>query len=478
MEVAPYSDVVPTSTDGAAVSPSLPDSSVSIIAEPSPTPATPGASADPSAAGGDGSGSGDPDTDLSHSVGFSRLWLGETASQFGFQVAGLATSAVAITLLHATNQQIGVLGALQTLAFLLIGLPAGAWVDRWRKRRTMVAADLVRVAALASIPLAWWMGVLTIWQLMVVAAVMGFATVFFDVSYQSLVPALVGPTQIGEANGRLEASFQVARVAGPGMAGWLLGVLAAPVAYLLTAATYTFSALAIHRIPGTEPRPTPPADPKLWHQVRQGVDYVRSQPLLGPLFLCISAAALTGQGVQVLLPVLALRELSMSASTLGTLLSVGAVGGVVGAVLRPRIIRRLGVGHTIVVCNVLGVLATLGLPAAVLVPAQASWVLVATNLVSSFFLTVYNVTQMSMRQQICPPELLGRLNATFRFAVWGVMPIGALLSGLVAARIGVVWAMLVFVVGTILSGLAMGLTPVARVHRIPLCQRGRLPLTA
>ncbi|MDN6429499.1 MAG: hypothetical protein L0J79_06745 [Propionibacterium sp.] len=104
--------------------------------------------------------------------------------------------------------------------------------------------------------------------------------------------------------------------------------------------------------------------------------------------------------------------------------------------------------------------------------------LVATNLVSSFFLTVYNVTQMSMRQQICPPELLGRLNATFRFAVWGVMPIGALLSGLVAARIGVVWAMLVFVVGTILSGLAMGLTPVARVHRIPLCQRGRLPLTA
>lgn len=413
---------------------------------------------------------------LSGHIGFNRLWTGETASQFGFQVAGLATSAVAITLLHATNQQIGVLGALQTLAFLLIGLPAGAWVDRWRKRRTMIAADLVRVVALVSIPLAWWWGALTIGHLMVVAAVMGLATVFFDVSYQSFVPALVGPSQIGEANGRLEASFQVARVAGPGLGGWLLGVVAAPAAYLLTAATYAFSAVAIWRIPGREARPEPPADPKLWHQVRQGLDYVRSERLLGPLFLCISAAALTGQGVQVLLPVLALRELGMSATTLGTLLSVGAVGGVLGAMMRHRIIARLGVGHTIVVCNVLGVTANLGLPAAVLFPGHAAWVLVATNLVSSFFLTVYNVTQMSLRQQICPPVLLGRLNATFRFAVWGVMPLGALLAGFVAARLGVVPAMVCFVSGTVCAGLAMGFTPVARMRRVPVRSAEQLPL--
>lgn len=409
-----------------------------------------------------------PPLPLGDNTGFNRLWAGETASQFGFQVAGLATSAVAITLLDATNQQIGVLGALQTVAFLLIGLPAGAWVDRWRKRRTMVAADLVRVLALVSIPLAWWWGALTIWHLMVVAAVMGFATVFFDVSYQSLVPALVAPSQIGEANGRLEASFQVARVAGPGLAGWLLGVVVAPVAYLLTALTYSVSALAICRIPGREARPEPPEDPKLWHQVRQGVDYVRSERLLGPLFLCISGAALTGQAVQVLLPVLALRELGMSATTLGTLLSVGAVGGVAGALARRSIVRNLGVGRTIVVCNVVGVAANFGLPASVLVPGHAAWVLVATNLVSSFFLTVYNVTQMSLRQQICPPELLGRLNATFRFAVWGVMPLGALLAGLAASWIGVVPAMLVFVVGTVLAGLAMGLTPVAHERSVPV----------
>ena len=405
-------------------------------------------------------------TDLSSNTGFTRLWIGETASQFGFQVAGLATSAVAITLLHATNGQVGMLGALQTVAFLLIGLPAGAWVDRWRKRRTMITADLVRVAALVSIPLAWWWGVLTIWHLMAVAAVLGFATVFFDVSYQSFVPALVGPAQIGEANGRLEASYQVARVAGPGIGGWLLGLVAAPVAYLLTALTYAVSAFAVWRIPGREPRPEPPRDTVLWHQVREGIDYVRSEALLGPLFLCISAAAQTGQGVQVLLPVLALRDLGMSATTLGTLLSVGAVGGVVGALLRPLVTRRLGVGHTIVVCNVVGVAANLGLPAAVLVPDHGALVLVVTNLVSSFFITIYNITQMSLRQQICPTALLGRLNATFRFAVWGVMPIGALLAGWLADALGVVPAMLWFIAGTVVAGVSMAFTPVARRRHV------------
>ena len=405
-------------------------------------------------------------TSLSRNRGFMNLWAGETASQFGFQIAGLATSAIAITLLDATNRQIGVLSALQTVAFLLIGLPAGAWVDRWRKRRTMIAADLVRVIALASIPLAWWFGALTIGHLMAVAAILGFATVFFDVSYQSFVPAIVGPEHIGEANGRMEASFQVARVGGPGLAGWLLGVMAAPFAYLLTAGTYALSAIAIWRIPGKEHKPQAPKDSKLRDQVREGIDYVRGERLLGPLFLCISAGALAGQGVGTLLPILALRELGMSATTLGTLLSLGAVGGILGATCRPWFIRHVGEGHTIVVCNVLGVLAYLGLPLAALVPAHASVVLVVSNIVTSFFLTIYNITQMSLRQRICPLPLLGRLNATFRFAVWGVMPIGALFAGIIANSLGVVAAMYIFIGGTVVAGLAMAFTPVVRINRV------------
>ena len=395
-----------------------------------------------------------------------HLWAGETASQFGFQVAGLATTAIAITILDASEQQVGVLGALQTVAFLLIGLPAGAWVDRWRKRRTMIAADLVRVAALASIPVAYAFDALTIAHLMVVVAIMGFSTVFFDVSYQSYVPSIVRHDQIGDANGRMEGSFQVARVAGPGLGGYLLGVLAAPLTYLLTAATYLFSAIAIARIPGREAKPVVDPDVKLWPQVREGIDYVRGERLLGPLFCCIAVGAMTSQGVLVLMPLFALRELGMSATAFGTLLSLGAIGGVLGAICRPWIMAHLGEGRTIVVANVVGNAFLFVLLLAPLVPAHAAEILVIGNLASSFFVTVFNVTQMSLRQRICPPRLLGRLNATFRFAVWGVMPIGALLAGFAGAHMGTSAAMAMFIGGTVLAGCAMAFTPVARRNRI------------
>ncbi|MDC4232914.1 MFS transporter [Actinomyces sp. B33] len=400
---------------------------------------------------------------LNSNSAFLHLWAGETASQIGFQVAALATSAMAITILHASTDEVGLLNALQTIAFLLIGLPAGAWVDRWRKRRTMIAADLVRVAALASVPIADMLGGLTLAHLMVVAAVMGLATVFFDVAYQSYVPVIVGPTQVGDANGRLEASFQIARIGGPGLGGWLSAVASAPLAYAATAGAYGFSALAVWRISEPEARPVPLAGTGLWRQIREGLDYVRSEPLLAPLFACISMASFFMQAQVVLVPVLVLRTLGMSASTLGGLLSLGAVGGLIGAIARPRIVRRLGEGRSIYLCNVIGVVASLGLPLSARAGSLAAAVIVAASVVGSFFLTIYNVTQMSLRQRLCPPELLGRLNATFRFAVWGMMPLGSLACGALAERMGVEAAMYVFTAGALVAGGLMALTPAARL---------------
>ena len=391
------------------------------------------------------------------------LWAGQTASQFGFQVATIATSTIAITLLHASNHDLGVLGALQTAAFLLIGLPAGAWVDGWRKRPTMIVADLVRVAVLATVPLAQAFGSLTLTHLMVVAAILGFATVFFDVAYQSYVPALVGPGLVADANGRLEASFQVARVGGPGLGGWLLGVVAAPFVYLFTAATYLLSALAILRIREPEPRPLREDEAGLWRRISEGIDYVRSEPLLGPLFACIAGSAFFSQGQVIRLPVLVLRELGMSATALGVLLSLGAIGGIVGAIARPWITRRLGEGRSIVVCAVAGVLVCFGLPASAGLGQWAVPVIVGVSLVSSFFLTIYNVTQMSLRQRICPPQLLGRLNATFRFAVWGMMPLGSLACGALAEALGTTSALVVFIAGNLLTAALIAVTPAGRL---------------
>ncbi|WP_455956577.1 MFS transporter, partial [Actinomyces sp.] len=290
---------------------------------------------------------------LTHNVAFMHLWAGQTAAEIGFQVGALATSAIAISLLHASETQIGLLSALQTLAFLLVGLPAGAWVDRWRKRRVMIAANLTRITALTSIPLAYILSSLTLVHLMVVATILGLSTVFFDVAYQSYVPMIASKRYIGAANGRLEASYQVGLAGGPGLGGWLLGIVAAPLVYLLTAATYVASTCAIWRIRTPEPTPVR-SDATLGAQIREGLAFVRGQRILYPLFSCIAAAAFANAGIRVLLPLLVLRTLSMSATQLGLLLSAGAIGGFLGALTRPVWIAHLGIGRTLVITNIIG----------------------------------------------------------------------------------------------------------------------------
>lgn len=392
-----------------------------------------------------------------------HLWAGQTAAQVGFQVGTLATSAIAITVLHASETQIGILSGLQTLAFLIVGLPAGAWVDGWRKRHVMITANLARIAALVSIPIAYAFFSFTIAHLMVVAALLGLSTVFFDVAYQSYVPMIASKRYIGAANGRLEASYQVGRAGGPGLGGWLLGVLAPPLAYLLTASTYVCSTWAIWRIRTPEPRPAH-SDASLRSQIVDGLSFVRGQRLLFPLFSCIACAAFAGAGIQVLLPILVLRTLGMSATQLGLLLSAGALGGILGALTRPAWITRLGIGRCIVITNIVGVSALLAQPASVHVPFAAAWVIACSGVVSSYFITIYNVTQMSLRQEICSPDMLGRMNAIFRFAVWGVMPLGSFVAGIIASWVGVEATMYIFTAASIAAGIAMGFTPAARIR--------------
>jgi len=304
---------------------------------------------------------------LTRNSAFMHLWAGQTAAQVGFQVGTLATSAIAISVLRASETQIGVLSALQTLAFLIVGLPAGAWVDGWRKRRVMTIAGLARIGALISIPLAYVFATLTLTHLMIVAALLGLCTVFFDVAYQSYVPIIASRRYIGAANGRLEASYQVGHAGGPGLGGWLLGLLAPPLVYLLTALTYVFSTWAIWRIATPEPAPTR-TGATLVAQIREGLAFVRGQRLLFPLFSCIAAAAFAAAGIQVLLPILVLRTLDMSATQLGLLLSVGAIGGILGALTRSAWMKHLGIGRTIVVTSIIGVAVLAAQPTAVHAP--------------------------------------------------------------------------------------------------------------
>ena len=405
---------------------------------------------------------------------FRQLWAAETVSQVGTQVTMLALPVVAVTVLDATPLQMGVLTALETAAFLLIGLPAGAWVDRWRRKRVLVTADLVRAVVLATLPVAYLLDVLTLGQLFAVAAVTGTATVFFDVAYQSYLPALVDRDQLVDGNGKLEASRAVAQVAGPGATGVLLRVLGAPLLIAVDAVSYLVSALFIGRIGAPDVVPDRASRRPLRTEIGEGLAFVVRHPLLRRIVACTGTGNLFGSITSTLLVLFALRELGLSESTLGLALSAGAVGGLLGAATAARFARRVGEGRAIplsaaalVPFSALTPLADLGAPVVLLVLSMFGF---------SWSVVVYNVTQVSFRQRLCPPGLLGRMNASVRFIVFGTMPLGGLLGGVLGTWLGVVPALWVAVAGSALACLPVVLSPLLTMRDLPdAWDGGRVP---
>ncbi|HEV7726342.1 MAG TPA: MFS transporter [Modestobacter sp.] len=405
---------------------------------------------------------------------FRHLWAAETVSQAGTQVTLVALPLLAVTRLDATPMQMGVLTALETLAFLVVGLPAGAWVDRWRRKRVLVAGDLVRAVTIGSLPVAAALDVLALGQLYVVALVAGTATVFFDVGYQSYLPALVDRTQIVDGNSKLEASRAVAEVAGPGLTGVLIRVLGAPVLIAVDAVSFLLSALLIGRIATPDVVPDRAARRPLRTDIAEGLSFVVRHPLLRRMVACTGLANLAGTFTGALLVLYAIRELGLSESVVGLVFSAGAVGGLVGAVTAARIARVVGEGRVIplaalasATAGVAVPLASLGAPVPLLL---GGWFL------DSFAVIVYNVTQVSFRQRLCPPGLLGRMNASVRFIVFGTMPVGGLLGGVVGTWLGLVPALWIAVGCAFLAAVPVLFSPLLRMRDLPDEENGgRVP---
>ncbi|NNC11376.1 MFS transporter [Planctomonas sp. JC2975] len=398
---------------------------------------------------------------------YVRLWMGETFSQVGEQLGTLAIPVLAVLVLDATAQEVGLLNAAETLAFLLIGLPVGAWVDRMRKRRVMMTADAVRAVVLASIPLLWAFGVLQIWYLFVVGAVVGGATVFFDVTYQSYVPRLVRPEQVASANSGLEASAQVARVGGPAASGGLLAIMPAPLVVLATSIGYLFSFAFVASIRDDEPRHERSQHASLPREIGEGLRFVFGTPLLRRITLMTGSFNLFGGLVLTLLPLLVLRELGLSPAVYGVVTAMGAVGGILGALCTPWLSRVIGEGTVIVVAALVSSVPPFVIPLAALFPSAAIPLLVGADFLFSFGVLVYNIAQVSFRQRICPRPLLGRMNASIRFVVWGVMPISGVLAGALGGWLGVTTTMWI---GAVLSLLGCGIvlfSPLTGMRKLP-----------
>jgi MFS family permease len=398
---------------------------------------------------------------------FLTLWSGQALSQFGAQITELAIPVLAVLMLNATEWEVGVLNAAQVAAFLVVGLPAGAWIDRMRKRHVMIAADGVRALALGALPVLALFGALEIWHMIVVALIMGVATVFFDVSNQSIIPSLVRTDQIAEANGKLQSTEQLAGLAGPAVGGWLVGVLAAPLAIFITVGTYLASFVALLFTRDHE-QLRPPEDRKpLVHEIGEGLRWVFGNPLLRRIVGTTGVANFFGTMATTLLPIFALRELGLTPQMLGIVFSLSAVGGLLGAIATPRIVKRLGEARAIPISAIAFSIAPFFLPAISLVPALAFPLLVVQFFVMSFTILLYNITQVTFRQRITPPRLLGRMNASIRFVVWGVMPIGALLAGALGTWIGTVPTLWIAASGELLACLFVVTGPFWSMRELP-----------
>jgi len=404
---------------------------------------------------------------------FAKLWTAETISQFGTQVSLLAIPIIAITILNAPAFEVALLSTIEFLPFLLFTLPAGAWVDRLPRRPILIVGDLGRALSLCSIPIAYALGGLTIWQLYVVGFVNGVLTVFFDVAYQSYLPAIVDRDKLVEGNSKLTVSQSTAQIAGPPVAGGLIGVFTAPIAVIADALSYLGSAFFVFRIH----RPEPPIARSSAGQsrrqrvagfvteVRGGLAYVLDNVYLRNIAACTATSNLFGNMAGSILLVYAVRELGMTPESIGVVFGLGSIGGLSAALLANRIAQRIGLGPTIIVA-----IAT-GLPAGLLValasPATAIVFLVISAALNGFGGVVYNINQVSFRQAITPQRMQGRMNATMRFIVWGTIPIGSVIGGIIATVASLHTAIWVGAIGAVVPILPVLFSPVRSLRVMP-----------
>jgi MFS family permease len=355
-------------------------------------------------------------------------------SQLGSQVSNLALPLVAVLVLHASAFRVALLGTVEMLPFLLFALPTGVWIDRMPRRPVLVVADLLRAAALASIPIAAAFGGLTIWQLYAVGFVVGTFTVFFDVAYQSYLPSLVGREHLVEGNAKLELSRSAAQIAGPGAGGVLIAAITAPYAIAVDAVSFLWSALLAARIRTREPVPERVENRSMLREIGEGLRYLLGDARWRALAAYVAAYNFGSTLLFSIYVVYAVRTLHLSPGELGLVFSLGNLGWLAGALVVRRVGGRFGAGPTMIVCALIGGAPNFLIPFAP--RSLAIPFLVTAQIVVALGMVVFNVTGISLMQRLTPDHLLGRLNASRRWIVWGIQPLGALAGGVLATTAG------------------------------------------
>ncbi|MFF1272982.1 MFS transporter [Streptomyces marokkonensis] len=397
---------------------------------------------------------------------FRRLWTGQTASQIGEHASLVVLPLFAVLTLHASAGQLGVLRAVGQAPILLLSLFAGAWVDRWRTRTTMVLTDAGRALALGAAAVAGLCGVLGLPALLVLAFAVGALSVFFDVAYQASLVRLVERDQLVRGNSALEGSRSAAQTGGPALGGALVSLLSAPVAAAAGALFFALSFLSVRRIRRTEAIPERPGPtPRVWRRIHEGLRFVAGDSALRAVCLASAVFQFSFAAVMTVYLLFLPRELHLSGTVVGLALTAAGPGALLGSLLAARLPARFGHGAVLVCAAAVGDGVFLCVPAlhgssAVTVPA-----LLAAGFVFGCGGQLVNVTVMAVRQAVTPDGMQGRAAATITFVGMGMTPLGSLAGGLLAEEWGLRTSLLVTAAGMMLSPVVMALSPLARLGR-------------
>jgi len=400
---------------------------------------------------------------------FMRLWAGQTISQFGSTVTREALPYTAILVLGASPLQMGLLGAAGAAPLLLLGLFAGVWVDRMRRRPLMIAADMGRALLLLSVPIAYLLGWMRIEQLYLVAALTGVLTVFFNVAYQSILPGLVRREHVLEGNSKLSLSESVAEIGGPPLGGVLVQLISGPITLLLDALSFVFSAFMLRRIQAEEPPPAPVAQHEhVWRDLATGLRAIWGDPLLRAMAGTSVIQSFFGWFFGAIYGLYAIRVVGMNTAMLGFTVAFGGIGALFGALLVRPATRRFGPGPTIVA----GLLISSGMSLLTWLagglPELAVPLMMASQLIGDGASTVAQIDETSLRQTITPDNMLGRVNASMSVLGEGIGTLGLLVGGLLGELIGLRSTVAVAALGGLLGCVWILWSPLPRLHALPV----------
>jgi Na+/melibiose symporter-like transporter len=392
---------------------------------------------------------------------FVKLWVGQSISAFGSRFTRDGLPLVAVISLGASALQTGLLLAASTAPVLLFALVAGVWVDRVRRRPILIATDLGRAGVLLVVPVGVWFGFLRVDLLLAVAAVAGVLTVFFDVAYRSYLPALVGREHLVDANSAVAASEAAAEVAGPALVGAVIQAITAPMAILVDALTFVFSAFAVGLIADDDRAPHRPDRSTVRHDIAEGLRIVARNPVLRTLAVAAATNMFFGGFYAALYALYAIRELHLGPAALGLAVAAGGAGDLGGALVAKRAMRRFGLGRTLIGTALVGGCAGLLTPLAKGPWAVALTMLAAGQFVGDLSRTAYTVHETTLRQSVVPDDVLGRVNASTMLMSMGMLPLGAVTAGILGGHLGARHTLLIAALG-MLAGTLWLLSPSIR----------------